>query len=360
MKITLKSPSELTETDRINWHQMLSSSELFNPFVTPEFITTTARTIDNVQVLCIEDEHGPVAFLPFQKTGADSASPVGNGLNEFQAAITRPQTDIAIVDWLREAGVKTLSYDHWTTSQEELAPFHLQVGDAPYIDLSQGYEAYRDEAKARTSYVTKVERQQRQLERNVGPVRLELRSEEEDLFQLLLKWKSQQHQDTGVTDIFQFDWVLELLRNLKNTNTPNFRGLFSTLFVDDIPIAVSLSLSTPHTTHVWFPSYNRAFSRYSPGIILFLEMGKALSQEGVQKIDFGPGPQQYKRRLTSKATAVAIGAIDCSATKRIARRTWYQTRQWLRNTPLRNGLAAPKQILSKARQWLDWGNNQPT
>ncbi|MFT5522757.1 MAG: CelD/BcsL family acetyltransferase involved in cellulose biosynthesis, partial [Pirellulaceae bacterium] len=353
-------PNELTSSDRECWTRMLGETEMFSPFMTPEFVLEASKAIADVHILKVEDSSGPVAFLPFQWTGPKTAAPVANGLNEFQAAVIRPGIEFSLVDWLREAGISTLSYDHWTTSQTEMAPYHLHVGSAPYIDLSGGYEKYREIAKTRTSYVTKVERQQRQLERTVGPVRMELRSEDDSLFQLLLKWKSQQHHDTGVADIFQQESIVELLRRMKNTKTANFQGLYSVLFANDTPIAVNLSLATPQVAHIWFPSYDRDFGKYSPGIILFLEMAKKLSQQQVQRVDFGPGPQQYKRRLASDASSVAIGAVDCSSTKRIARRTWYQTRQWLKQNQFGSGLAASARLLSRTRQWFDWRKKQPT
>jgi len=352
--------AELDSRAQQVWHDILDESpELSSPFLTPEVARVASQVIDNIEVLRVaeadddSEQENAIGFLPFQRTSSRCGGPVAVGMNEFQAAIVRPNQDFSVTQWMRAANLDTLKYDHWQTTQADLEPYHTRVGDSPYIDLSDGYDTYRSLKKKTTSSFSQLERKQRKLEREVGPTRLEMHSSDESLFQLLLDWKSAQHNETGVVDIFQFDWVLDLLRRYRDEETPGFRGLYSVLFANDQPIAVHLGLTTPRTAHLWFPSYDRTFQKYSPGMIMFLEIAKELSQLGVNRFEFGPGPQRYKQNLMSAAGSVAIGTVDCSPARRLARRAWNQTREALRQSPLRSGLSAPSQILFRMKQWLN-------
>ena len=113
-----------------------------------------------------------------------------------------------------------------------------------------------------------------------------------------------------------------------------------------------LGLQTNHTGHVWFPAYDQQFSSYSPGMILLLHWIAALERQGVQRVDFGPGPQRYKRNLMNAGAPVAMGAVDADWVGAAVRRATVSAREWVKHSPLGGPARAPAEWLFRIRQWM--------
>ena len=108
--------------------------------------------------------------------------------------------------------------------------------------------------------------------------------------------------------------------------------------------------SSPASLHVWFPAFDPAFARYSPGLILFRELAKAAAARGIRRIDLGKGPERYKVELKTGDVAIAEGSIDTRFAQRWARRAWHGANQWLLASPNRAVLALPLEWSRRSRQ----------
>lgn len=64
-------------------------------------------------------------------------------------------------------------------------------------------------------------------------------------------------------------------------------------------------MHTPSTLHWWIPSYNPAYSAYSPGARFLLELAGAAAEHGINRIDLGKGEERYKSSVRSGLTEVA-------------------------------------------------------
>jgi hypothetical protein len=80
-------------------------------------------------------------------------------------------------------------------------------------------------------------------------------------------------------------------------------------------------------------------------LVLWLEVAKAYSELGVQRLDLGKGPEQYKTHLMSGAIDVAEGSVDLRPITRIVQRNWCRARDWVRNSPLQRPLLRPARFL---------------
>ena len=120
------------------------------------------------------------------------------------------------------------------------------------------------------------------------------------------------------------DWTVALLQRILTYNSEPFSGILSALYIENVLAAVLLSMKSYGVLHGWFSAYNPQFAQFSPGLILWLEMAKAAEKLGVNRIDLGKGPEDYKKHLMSDSIAVAEGSIDTRPLARIIRRNWHQ------------------------------------
>ena len=77
-------------------------------------------------------------------------------------------------------------------------------------------------------------------------------------------------------------------------------------------IAAHFGLRTAKVLHYWITSYDRDYSRYSPGLILLLRLAEQAAAMGVETLDLGKGDAQYKQRLMSGAHRVSDGILTFS------------------------------------------------
>ena len=101
--------------------------------------------------------------------------------------------------------------------------------------------------------------------------------------------------------------------------------------------------------HGWFPAYDPALAKYSPGLILWLELARAAAVLGLEHIDLGKGQERYKTSLQSGAVQLAEGSIDFRFVAGSLRHGWLYTRELVRASPLRRPGRA---IMRYARQWF--------
>jgi CelD/BcsL family acetyltransferase involved in cellulose biosynthesis len=93
--------------------------------------------------------------------------------------------------------------------------------------------------------------------------------------------------------------------------------VLSTLHAGDRLAAAHFGMRSATVWHWWFPVYDPDLSKYSPGILLLLEMAREARGLGIRVIDFGKGDAEYKERLKTGDLALAEGTVE---TGRVAAR----------------------------------------
>ncbi len=187
----------------------------------------------------------------------------------------------------------------------------------------------------------------RQVDREVGEVRLEVQTADSEAFSSMIKWKREQYQSTGVADVLAVDWTVALLQRILTYKAESFSGILTALYIGDILAAVLLSMKSYGVLHSWFSAYNPLFAQFSPGLILWLEMAKVAEKWGITRIDLGKGPEDYKRHIMSDSIAMAEGSVDTRPLAQIIRRHWYRAYHWLGKTPLRKPLLIPGRFIRR-------------
>lgn len=289
------------------WLALLGANPaLASPFFRPEFTDAVATARTDVELAVFLAGGVPTAFFPFQRIAPGVAEPVGAPLNDFQGIVAAP-------DWrpdpralLQAAGLARWSFDHLPVALG-LRAFARSRANSPIIDLGAGLAPWKRERP-----FVKLRRLGRKLEREVGPLRFDLDCRDPAPFERLLALKRAQYVRTGgpTDDLFADPRHAAVVRALFETRGDGFAGTLSALWAGDRLVAAHFGLRAGQVLHWWFPAYEPAFARYSPGLLSLLGLIEAAADAGLERIDLGKGDEPYKLRFANGAAELAEGCLD--------------------------------------------------
>jgi CelD/BcsL family acetyltransferase involved in cellulose biosynthesis len=343
------SADQLTPAHIAVWSEIQQAEAMFDsPYFRPEFTQAVASVRKDVEVGILEDGGEPVGFFPFQRGPRNVALPVGGRMSDFHGVIVRKDVAWESQKLLRDCRLSAWCFDHLVAAQEPFVSHHWKTAPSPYLDLSQGWSGYQTTQQTlHRDYFKKAMRKLRHAEREAGPLRIEIDTRNQVVFQSLVQWKIDQYYRTGVTNVLAFDWTISLLQRMLSAKSEAFCGMMSALYMGNVLTAVVLSMRSYGVVHSWFSAYRPNFAPLSPGLILWLEIAKAYPALGVRRLDLGKGPETYKQHLMSGAIDVAEGAVDFRPLAGAMQRGWHRAYEWARCSPLRRPLLAPGRILRK-------------
>ena len=350
MRIDVLRPDALTPAQVRRWTELRRDhAAVDSPFLRPEYVRAVAAVREDVEVAVLSDGDEPVGFFPYQRAGR-VARPAGLTLSDFQGPTLHPDVDFDARDVLRACGLSAWRFDYLLDPAPAAGDGRWRQEPSPYLDLRGGFEAYADERKrAGSSLISKTRGQARRMGREVGPLRFEWHTADDRVFETLVAWKADQHHRTGVLEVLRLPWVLPLLGQIRVTTDGGWGGVLSALYAGDSLVAAHFGLRTESVLHMWFPTYDVDFARYSPGSILMVEMAEAAAAAGIGRIDLGHGPEPYKRSLMSGAWTVSAGAVDPRPVSGRLYRAWHDAKRRLRETPLRGLARIPKRLVRRLR-----------
>ncbi len=273
---------------------------LFSPFFRPEFTQAVARVRRDVFVGVID---GGSAFLPFQRNFLGLGQPVGGPVSDYHGLIAPPDYRGDMLAIMRSCGLRTWCFNHVPAQQAMFEPWRVIETESPVVDLDQG------EAPGSTALYADHRRKRRRLEREVGPVEVELQSTDPSMLEFCLEWKSAHYRRIGTPDLFLRPWARALMELIALHRKPEFSGMLSVLRAGGQPIAAHFGLRSRNVWHYWFPTYDPQFQRYSPGILLLLDMMAGAQKLGINMIDFGRGDNDYKLRIANRRVPLIEGTV---------------------------------------------------
>lgn len=357
MNIRLTTPDELSEHELRTWAQFQEqSAEFDSPYFRPEFSQAVARVRDDVEVAVLLEGGDPAGFFPFQRVGTYAAKPVGGRLSDYQAVICRPGFTFDAKDLVRACGLNVWDFDHVLSEQQAFRPYRRFVDLSPYMDLSQGFERYREQLRpSARKELRQTGRLERKITRELGQLRYELSCRDEAAFEQLVQWKSAQYLRSGITNVFGFPWTVKLLREIWSQKSDQFQGVLSTLYAGDKLLAGHFGMRSGGVYHWWFPAYDREYASFAPGRVLLSQTAQACEEHGIRKIDLGRGVAPFKSLAMSGATEVAIGSVDLRHVARRLRNTWRAARELIKNSPLSGPARVPGRIIHRLSEWIEFG-----
>lgn len=344
----------LTPPDLTAWTAIQEANpSLASPYFRPEFTTAVASVRHDVCVAVIERSGVPVAFFAYQRDWMDIGRPVGGPLSDYQGIIAKRDYNCDAVTLIRACGLREWKFYNLLAAQEPFRRFHQVARHSPVIDLSKGYAAYvEDRRHAGSEQIIVALRKRRKIEREIGPLRFELHSTDRAMLATLMRWKSKQYQELGSVDAFGVPWVVKVVEKIHSMQGKSFAGVLSVLYAADKPIAAHFGMRSKTVWHYWFPAYDPAFAKYSPGIVLLLNMVERASSLGISTIDMGKGDERYKQSLMNRAIPIAQGGVAASRFLQAVRRLRVSVRELLRRGPLDGPAKKAGEILGRAETWL--------
>ena len=326
-RVHLISPDTLSNDLIDVWRSHQAAGEnLRGPFFSPEYIRIAASARPEVTVAVIETPGEAPAFLPLHRDGS-IARPVGLRASDFSGIIATPGYTWSPESVIRSCGLSGWDFTNIVTSDQTMQPHFRAFADSPFADLSEGYEAFAmDRSKSGSDLVKSVAQKARKMEREVAPMRFEAHVLDRQALALLYEWKAAQRARTNTVDVLSTPWMREIVERLIENNTGTFGGLLSVLYAGDQVAAVHFGMRRETVWHYWFAAYNHELQRYSPGLIILLEMLKAAPALGIRTLTLGQGDEAYKLRFATGSTQLASGSVDCRLTRRLTNAIWYAAR----------------------------------
>jgi CelD/BcsL family acetyltransferase involved in cellulose biosynthesis len=355
-QVRLLRPGELSAELVAAWAEIQESDPaLASPYFRPEFTAAVAAVRDDVEVAVLEQAGERVGFFPFQRGAWNVGRPVGGRLSDYHGVVLRQGASVSAADLLRGCRLASWHFDHVPRTQATFAPFHETTAISPYLDLSEGFDAYYAARRAGGSEeVAHTLRKWRKLAREVGPPRLEVDCREPAVLEQLIQWKREQYARTGFTDLFSFPWTRALVDQILARREAGFAGMLSALYVGDRLIAAHLGMRSRCTIHWWFPAYDRELQKYSPGLQLLVRAAQEADSIGVRYIDLGKGDEQYKLNFMSGSTPLAEGAVVLRPLDTWLRRGWNTARRLARGLPREGAAGLPVRIVRRMREWMSF------
>ena len=186
----------------------------------------------------------------------------------------------------------------------------MTTGEAYAIALDVGPDDYLEAVRAASPKKFKnYRRLEHRLEREVGPLRLIADDRSEETLQMLLQWKSDQFQRTGLQDVLRPAWVARLMQNLFAARGPHMSGLMMSLYAGDVLVAGHFGVRSESTYHPWIASANPELSAYSPGQMFMGHAVRAMPELGLSVYDLGPGHDHYKRPYANVQRSPSAGLV---------------------------------------------------
>ena len=344
----------LTPDEIATWSAIQRGNPLLgSPYFCPEFTQAVSDVRDDVEVAVLEQQGTAVGFLPFQRGRRNVGRPVAGLLSDFHGIIAAEGFTCSPVELVRGCGLSAWHFDHLLSEQTAFAPYAWLTYDSPYIDLPRGIEAYIDEQPNGRRIMGEYRQKKRKLSREIGEVRFETHVADRAVLETFLQWKGAQFRESGIPNIFDYEWMRNLLDRILEFSGDSFAPMLSVAYTGDAIAAINFGMRSATVLHPWFPTYNAELARYSTGTMHMIELMYAAEPLGIRRIDLGKGPEPYKRRLMNGACHVMEGCVELRPGVGPLRSAWRSTRNAVRSSPLYHVARGPARLvkhLAKRRE----------
>jgi CelD/BcsL family acetyltransferase involved in cellulose biosynthesis len=312
MEVEVIKGSELSEEMKLLWHYFqVSRKELSNPFFCHEFISIVSSCRGDVYVALILENSKIIGFFPFQRGMLGIASPVGGAISDYHGYISKVEIDFENNEIFKKAGISRWKFDHLISEQTASFSNDISLDVSPIIDVINGYEHYKEGMRnSGSKIINKINRWRRKLEEEFGSVRVELCSKKSDELQICIEGKRRQFLESGIVDPFSEPWLVEMLEKIHAFESPDFSGMLSVLYAGDKIIATHMGMRSKNVWHYWFPTYDHAFAKFSPGLILLASIIEGACGMKMSHIDLGKGNSMYKSRIKNNEIILAEGVAN--------------------------------------------------
>ena len=339
MKYTARRIHELTLPERHAWETLRGTHPaLQSPLFSLALIESVDRLRGNVFVGVAKRDDDTVAMMPYCRVGA-TAVPFAGPLCDIQAVLTNDPKAVCMREMLRGLDLSAAHFNAQLVVESPMSQECYRTELAPYIDVSQGFEAYREERrKAKSDELKEALRKSRKIERELGEVVFDHACGDPGAFNQILEWKSAQLKQGNRFNGLKIPWVRSVLEDIVMQKTDDCEGMVCCLRVAGELAAGAIAVRSREVLHGWVMAYNPdpKFRKYSPGILLLTQLLQRCETIGVHRVDMGRGNESYKKSFQSGGYEIGEAAIDLYAWRGAVRRTMISVREWLGHSPLKH------------------------
>jgi CelD/BcsL family acetyltransferase involved in cellulose biosynthesis len=330
LKAELLPPAALGAGELRTWTAWLAENPaLQRAFFAPGF-ARAAATASGLARVAVLHEGGTIrAFLPFQfrsrwHARVGLAERIGGDLCDNAGLIAAAGFTIAPAALLRLCRLGSLFLTHLAEGQEA---FGLTAGEwriGHRIDLAGGWSAYLAGLNAaRRGFVADTERRLRRAERDYGALAFSIETAPGwAAVAPLIAAKRAQYRRTGVADGFEDPARLRLIEALLAAPSPECRPLLTTLAAGGRVLAQHLGLRCGGALSYWFPVYDPAAQKISPGRLLLWRTLEAAAELGLSLIDRGEGDSEAKRDFSTGTARFGVAHWTSGTWRATAARVW--------------------------------------
>jgi len=298
------------------WLAMTESApDCSSPFLHPSYAQLVAKVRSGVEVAVLTQDGEPVGFLPFERTSVGIGRSLGARLCDRSGAVTLPHVSWDVPAVARAARLRMLRLANVSTDETPFQPYLSGKMIAPFIDLTDGYDAYRQASiHAGSGTMKRVDRRSRKLVGMLGPLRVVWHDTDDAALEKLLEWKARQRRVSNSPNVFDLPWARELLTLVRHPRPDGFGGVLTTLYAGETLCAAHFGIRTNRVLHYWVAAYDEEMSRCSPGLLLLMRMANEAAARGIARLDLGPGDEEYKLHIASGHQDVAVATACVGAT----------------------------------------------
>ncbi len=306
LKLDIVDAAALDAAAIAEWRAMLAANpELGSPYFRPEFTQIAATVTPGAAVAVFRRGDKVVGFFPHQRRGG-AVQPLGAPMNDYHGIITRPDEAPTLEEAAALLGPRRLSVNGW------IGPARSgQLRETVQVQMDAGgYDGwYAERRTAWGKFFKDKERARRSLEAELGPIRVERGLRDPALLDQLIALKRDQYHRTGRHDVFACGWTADLLHALLADHRDDFGASMAAMWAGEKLTAIEYSLHAGDQYHFWFPVYEPALARCSPGILLSMDTMRLGAAEGFRTYDFGFSGEHYKKYFCNAARPVREAVV---------------------------------------------------
>lgn len=307
----LKRPSALSAAERGAWADFTAHNPvLASPYFRLGFAECCEQARSDTRVIVARQGAQIIGFLSLQTGKVGYARPLAGPLGDVHGVICAPGTEPQVGAWLSAAGVPLFEFHSALALQSCWQAGEAWRDGSWIIDLSGGFDAFEeDRAAAEAKAFRNIRARRRRLDEAFGDAEFRMDDRRPEVLETLFGWKRAQYRRTGVFDVFSVRWTRDLLQAIAQRGDTDFRGMVSSLTIDGKLAAIHAGMVSESRCHYWFPAYDPAFNKVSPGLLLLLETARHAGECGQTSVELGPGDYDFKRNLGSYQIPLSAGCI---------------------------------------------------
>ena len=124
--------------------------------------------------------------------------------------------------------------------------------------------------------------------------------QDDEFINKMIVQKRERFLSTKVWDSFKVKEHRNLYLNLYNLKDKNIKSHCSALIYNNNIIATHIGITFKNKFYYLMPSFDKAYSKYSPGKILLMYLIKFCLENKFDEIDFTGGNEVYKQKISNK------------------------------------------------------------